>query len=638
MNRSRFTLPLTLLLGLVLVAFALIALDAGRAAAVAPSPAATNSELGDQPAALSQAIHWLITTHQNDDGGFSSFSSGANQAPSDVGGTVDAMIAIAAAGYDIAAPHPEQTASPIAYLRGHGTAVADYVARGGGNGGKLLLALTAAGEDPTDFAGYNFAISLTQQLSPTGEYNAVTPFNQSLAILGVTAVNEPVPPAATQWLKDNQEQGGEFDGSWDDGFGTQGNTDATAMAMMALVAAGESPTSTELISATAFLSRTQTETGGWAYSPDPNFSENANSTAMALQALSALGEDFYSDNGPWSQNGSAPLTALLGHQDAGGGFLFFGGPNFFATVQSVPGVTGKPYPLPAPYEAARRAVACLETLQDPASGGWEQFAGVGVNAGGTSRAIEAIAAFGADPQSARWTTTPTGTNAVEALENLTPAYLGDGRGGRVGIVMQGVVAAGSPYAVTGFAGYNLPLSMTSYLSPTGEYANTGFGPSAHAEAMLGLLEAGYDPDPTAVSWLQNAEMSGSWGSPDSDGIALNVLGRLHIRSSAAISQLHESQQADAGWGSFGLPSSPSSTSEVVQGLIQQEENPFAPEWSRVVSGTVQTPLDAVLAQQLASGCWPAFGGADGPFATTDAIIMLTPERQMTLYLPMISHR
>ena len=40
-----------------------------------------------------QAIEWLKTTHQNDDGGFSSFSGGANLAPSDVGGTVDALLA-----------------------------------------------------------------------------------------------------------------------------------------------------------------------------------------------------------------------------------------------------------------------------------------------------------------------------------------------------------------------------------------------------------------------------------------------------------------------------------------------------------------------------------------------------------------
>lgn len=639
MNRKYFTLPLTLLLGLALVTIALATLDAGTATAVSPPAATPDSEHVTQPAALSKAIHWLYTTHQNDDGGFTSFSSGANQAPSTVGGTVDAAIAIAAAGYNPAAPYPGKTVSPIGYLRNNGTAVADYAIMHGGNGGKLLLALTAAGEDPADFAGYNFAISLTQQLSPTGQYNALTPFNQSLAILGLTAVDHTIPLSATQWLKDQQAQGGEIDGSWDDGFGTQGNTDATAMTMMALVAGGDVPTSTALISATHFLSRTQRANGGWAYSPDPFFSENANSTALALGALSALGEDFYSDDSPWMQGGNTPLAALLSHQDAGGGFLFFGGPDFYATVQSAPGLTGKPYPLPAPYEAARRAIACLETLQDPASGGWEQFAGFGVNAAGASRAIEAIAAFGDDPQAARWTTVPTGTNAVAALENLTPAYLSGGRGGRVGVVMQGVVAAGAPYTVTDFAGYNLPISMTGYLSPTGEYASTAFGPSAHAEAMLGLAAAGYDPDSTAVTWLQEAETDGTWGGPDSDGIALNALGQVGVRVPAAVNQLRTSQLGDGGWG-FGIPSSPNSTGEVVQGLIQQGENPFSPEWSRVVSGTVQTPIDAILAQQLPDGCWPAFGGGDGPFATTDAIITLTgsPGWQVKLYLPVIGNR
>jgi hypothetical protein len=277
-------------------------------------------------------------------------------------------------------------------------------------------------------------------------------------------------------------------------------------------------------------------------------------------------------------------------------------------------------------------------LQDTATGGWEQFAGFGVNAGGTSRAIEAIAAIGGDPQSADWT--PGSFNAVEALEKLTPDYLAGGRGGRVGVVMQGVAAAGPPYTATGFAGFNLPMSMTTFLSPIGEYDNTGFGPSAHDEAMLGLIVSGYEPDPAAVNWLKNAATNGSWGSADADGLSINVLGRLNEFVPGAVSRLRDAQLADGGWG-FGPLSDPSSTSEVVQGLVQNKENPFAPAWSVVISGTIQSPADVVLNQQLTSGCWPAFGGSDGPFATTDAIILLMQEpgwKLVEILLPTILSR
>ncbi len=591
----------------------------GPAAATAVSPV-TLAPLNqtDQRTAVAAATQWLVETHQNDDGGYSNFSAGANLAPSGIGGTLDAVQAIAAAGYNPAANYPGKSSNPVAYLQSHATDLAAYVAGGGGAAGKAILALTAAAQNPRDFMGYNFVISLTAQLSPTGQYNAYVSFDQSLALLALTAVRETPPLSATQWLKAQQAT----NGSWDDGFGTDDNADTTAMAIMALVAQGEPLTSTTLISATNFLAAAQLPGGGWEYGP--GFGGNANSTALVVQALSALGEDFYTLGSPWAQNGQTPLSALLAYQSSSGAFQsdFGFGPfdDFFATVQAIPAATGRPYPLPARYEAARQAIACLASLQDVNSGGWEQFAGFGVNAGGTARAIEAIAAFGDDPQGAGWT--PGSVNAVAALEALTPAYLASGRGGRVGVVMQGVIAAGAPYTVTNFATYNLPLSVTNYLSPTGEYDNTAFGPLAHNEAMLGLIVAGYAPDSSAVAWLQAAATGGSWGSADANGSSLQVLGRLNAAVPiGAFSHLHQTQQADGGWG-YSVPSSANSTAEVVQGLVWQGDNPFAPAWSVLHNGRVQNPADAIMQQQQANGCWLSWNGNDDPYATTDAILLL----------------
>ena len=63
---------------------------------------AASTEEGE---ALLSAADWLISAHQNEDGGFSSFSIGADSAPSDVGGTVDALLALASADADYAAIH-----------------------------------------------------------------------------------------------------------------------------------------------------------------------------------------------------------------------------------------------------------------------------------------------------------------------------------------------------------------------------------------------------------------------------------------------------------------------------------------------------------------------------------------------------
>ncbi|MCZ7668350.1 MAG: hypothetical protein M5U34_14755 [Chloroflexi bacterium] len=58
------------------------------------------------------------------------------------------------------------------------------------------------------------------------------------------------------------------------------------------------------MSATAYLADAQLPTGGW----DSGFGENANSTALALQALSALGEDFLHR---WRRMGSKRQYATL---------------------------------------------------------------------------------------------------------------------------------------------------------------------------------------------------------------------------------------------------------------------------------------------------------------------------------------
>ena len=589
------------------------------ATATANSQTATSPIYPDQRHSATAAVNWLVATHQNDDGGYSSFSSGANQAPSDVGGTLDAIIAIAATGHNPAATYPGKSSNPVTYLHNSADDLATFAATGGASNGKAILALTAVNQDPRNFMGYNFVISLTTQLSPTGQYNAQTPFEQSLALLGLAAAHQTAPPEASQWLTEQQAA----NGSWDDGFGTADNADATALAIMALIAQGEPITGTTLTAAQDFLANSQLSDGGWAYAPE--FGGNANSTGLVLQALSALGQDFYRSNGPWSQNGHTPLIALLTYQSSSGGFQsdFGFGPfdDFFTTVQVLPAVTGKAFPLPARYEAARQAIACLATLQDADSGGWEQFAGFGVDAAGTARALKAITAFGDDPQSPAWT--PNTVNAVEALENLTPAYLAEGRGGRVGIILQGVVAAGDPYTVTNFAGYNLPLSATNYLSPTGEYDSTAFGPLAHNQALLGLIMADEQPDPSAISWLQGAASNGSWGETDANGTSLQVLGRLgETIPFAAFVHLRTTQQLDGGWGFDGV-ANPSSTAEAVQGIGQNGDNPFAPAWSMIVSGTIQSPADVIMQQQGDNGCWPnLFGSGDDPFSTTDAILLL----------------
>ena len=93
-----------------------------------------SAPFSDQRQAVRSAVYWLINNHQNRDGGYSSFSTGADLSPSSVGGTVDAIMAIAAAGYNPAASFPGKTHSPISYLQNHMTQTATYAAFDGAGG------------------------------------------------------------------------------------------------------------------------------------------------------------------------------------------------------------------------------------------------------------------------------------------------------------------------------------------------------------------------------------------------------------------------------------------------------------------------------------------------------------------------
>lgn len=614
----------------LLVVFGLViglTLAMGTVAALLGPEGATqkqvNGAAADQTAAVRRSAVWLVRVHQNSDGGYSSFSAGANQAPSTVGGTVDAILALAAAGYSAGVPFPGQSESPLGYLAANPQDFTDFATADGAQAGKLILALTATSADPRAFAGQDLVGILSDQLNADGSYAVADVFKQATAVLGLAAAGEPIPAAALQWIVDRQAT----NGSWDDGFGTLDNADATAMAIMALLAVGRPVDDPAITAARDFLADAQLPDAGWQYGP--GFGGNANSTGLVIQALSALGEDWSSESGPWSQGGQSPLVALLAFQGQSGAFRadFGQGPfdDFFTTVQALPAATGRPLPLPGRLEAAQRGLSCLEALQDDTTGGWEQFAGFGVNTAGTSRAIEAIRAAGDDPQDGRWITT-SGASAIDHLEASTPDYLSGGRGGRVGRVMRGVVAAGSPYTVDAFAQLDLPLLMSGYLSPTGEYDNTAFGIFAHAEAMLGLLVADEPVDPSAIVFLLGKQDVGDWGTAEENGIALNVLGRLgRGLPSGALNHLHDAQLANGGWG-FDENLNVSSTSEVVQGLVQVNENPFGPAWSRVVDGRLTTAAEAVMSGQSPNGCWPnAFGPGDDPFSTTDAIIALSLE-------------
>lgn len=305
--------------------------------------ASQRSDYPDQRADVNRAAEWMVTMFQNDDGGYAAFSAGANQEPSSVPATLDAILALVAAGYDPAVAFPGKSATPYSYLTSNVDAVVDFAAADGGQAGKVVLAIVAAGAEPRVFPAvegvesWNLVTVLSGHIEASGAIGASDPFKQSLAMLGLAAAGETIPDAAAEWLESRQADSG----SWDDGFGTTDSADSTALAIMALRAAGREPSDSSVQEAREFLASGQVAEG-WEYGP--GLGASANSTAVVIQALAALGEDFYTDSGPWSIDGRSPLDVLLSYQSESGAFQADFGQgrfdDFYSTVQAIPAVAG----------------------------------------------------------------------------------------------------------------------------------------------------------------------------------------------------------------------------------------------------------------------------------------------------------
>ncbi len=266
-----------------------------------------------------------------------------------LGETADFVIGAAAAGYDPATLKScAGTATALDYL----AAASDAAAGDAAKTGKTILAVVAAAGDPAGFTGRDLKARLIALYhSDTGAYGDGSTFSQSFAVLAVVASGGAVPAAALAALEKLQDP----DGSWS--YGTtpvaagQGDTNSTAIALMALDAAG---VRTADAAGLAYLHTQQLADGGFPYqnSSKPAASD-PDSDSIVLQALVAAGQDPQS--GAWLQGGKSVLAHLQSVQAASGGFASPGGaPDAFTTSQVPAALMRAPYGAALHWTAGRR--------------------------------------------------------------------------------------------------------------------------------------------------------------------------------------------------------------------------------------------------------------------------------------------
>lgn len=276
-----------------------------------------------QTTAALRGLDWLRSQQSPRDGGMGSIEA-----------TLETMMALGANGeaaHEWRAANGRRSLMDYAQIR-----QTRFSRNGAAAAGKLAVALAAA-----EGCWARYAVQPSTYFSDTlGAFSANAGFN-AWGILGAIALSQTVPTTAVESLRASVTVSGGWE--WQAGWGPDSNT--TALAIQTLIAAGEPITSSLVISGLAFLKSTQQADGGFAYDAPGQWGSDANSTAYALQALVAAGEDPLSER--WSNEGANPISYLLSLQNEDGAFAWQAGgeANLLATQQAIPALLGRPYPI-----------------------------------------------------------------------------------------------------------------------------------------------------------------------------------------------------------------------------------------------------------------------------------------------------
>jgi prenyltransferase beta subunit len=614
-----------------LMLLALLTLTRNSAAQAAHASAAA-VDTPETRAAL-KAMRWLSGT-QNADGSIVSFATPGT--PGAIGDVAEALMAARAARIApamIVTGTGKNLLSPL-----NSVSVTAYLNNNVDRMGKLALGLAAADLDPRSYLGLDLVLSMTQRYSATSGAFGVSNWDQALGMLGWAAAGESIPVTATRLLASRILTDGGF------GFspGMSSDTNSTGLMLQALAAGGHPVTSTEVLSAHAYLKQMQRSDAGWDYDGSSTVSD-ANSTSYVLQGLLATGADPLSTT--FLISGTSPVAFLLSQQNPDGSFVYPGipGPNASATVQSVPALLGAYAPYPSRAVALRKALAYLRTQQEPNGG----FIGFGV--GSTVDAIIAVKATGADLNSF---VSISGVTPLQYLATQAPTYPRSSAAA-AGKFVLGVIAAGGNAQDIG--GINAVLSMTQqFSSTTGRYGSTVWDQSW---TLLGQRAANIPISPTQVAQLSSiAVISGGFGffandseaDPDSTGLALMALRVSGVPITApvvqnAIAYLRSSQLSDGGFGYGAPPSNANSTGYAVQGLAAYGLTPFDLSFARPSTERsaliLSTPVDRLLALQLPDGSFASdFSVATASYGAVPGLAYqpLPISTPRTLYLPTLT--
>lgn len=309
------------------------ALLSAAAAAVLPVLAVAPAHAQDAPYSepAGAAASWLASQSSGDHFEF-------NGAP-DVSTTLESLIGLMAAGVG-----GDQVQAGLEWVN-EPDVLNSYVYSGEGQedapiaigaAGKVMYVVATAGGDPSDFGGVKLAEEVTA--APTEGLDGST---LSWAALGLSRTDEGVSEEVTDALLEAQCPDGGYSFSAAEGEDCAGDPDTTGLAVAALTAVGDDGAEARE-NALGWLQDQQGDDGSF----DGGFGPNANSTALAAQALLTSG-----DTAEAAESSVAYLIGLqIGCGEDGEGAIRFSDPEdpefgepsrLLATAQSLVPLSGQ---------------------------------------------------------------------------------------------------------------------------------------------------------------------------------------------------------------------------------------------------------------------------------------------------------
>ncbi len=297
---------------------------------------------------LSGALSYL-ESRQVEDGGFA--EPGRSTRGSD-STTAWCVMALCAAGRN---PHEVRKGglSPLDFLAsqsGNWRSATDYQ--------RTLLAAAAAGENLRDFGGVDLVERVKSFQRGDGRIGDAVNSN-AFGIMAYVAAGIPVPPGAVSWHRSVQNP----DGGWGVSPGMVSNPDMTAASIMALRAAGVSPSDESIRRAISYLRSAQNPDGGFSHAGGAS---DTASTAWCAQAIAAVGED--PGGTAWSKGGKTPLGFIASMQAPDGHFRWRAGSDqnpVWTTAYAICALARKPFPIKTSFKSPGRVSGLTGAVRQP---------------------------------------------------------------------------------------------------------------------------------------------------------------------------------------------------------------------------------------------------------------------------------